>query len=184
MDRNGPMPCWNTLSYLYKINLAPKQFWRTCSLYNVYWICHSTHSYFIFSHSAALYTHVLEKGKKIKAVEKMMTGILWDGWICLPLFCPHDNKQIFFFLTFFSSSSWSIQSSLGLSRKAAWCHCWGAEYNACCSVSGLPTDLLIFCAQDFMCLNTPDVHLWKSIHGKNTFVSSGEYTRLFGNMYS
>lgn len=159
MDRNIFVPCWNTPPYLYKINLAPKQFWRTYSSYNIYWICHSSHCYFIFHHSAVLCTHVLEKGD----VEKMMTEILWDGWICLSLFCPHDGKQIFF-LTLFSSSVWSIRSSLVSSRKAAWCHCWGAENSTGCSVSGL--DLLIFCAQEFMRLNTPDVHLWKSFRGK------------------
>lgn len=97
MDRNGSMPCWNPPSYLHETNLVAKQFWRTCSLYSIYWICQSSNSYFIFPHSAVLYTHVVEKGKKNKAVEKMITGILWDGWICLLSFCPHCDKRDFFF---------------------------------------------------------------------------------------
>lgn len=89
----------------------------------------------------------------------------------------------FFSLTLFISSPRRIQSSLGL-RKTALCLSWGAEYKTTtCLVSGLPIDLLIFCAQNFMCLSTLDVYLWKSIHDKNRFISSGEYVRLFGNIH-
>lgn len=113
-----------------------------CSLHNTYWICHSTR--FIFHHSAILlHTHALEKWEK--TAEKM-TGILWDEWICYRFFAPHDGGYPTLTCTFFPSSPWSIQSFLGLSRKSARCHCWGAEDNACCSVPGLSSDFA-----DFLC---------------------------------
>lgn len=95
MCRIGSVPCWNNLSYVYKMNFAPKQFWRSCWLCNNYWICHSNCSYFIFHHSAPLLcTHVVKEGEKKKAVVKMMTVILWAGWICLAAILPHE-WQIF-----------------------------------------------------------------------------------------
>lgn len=156
------------------------------SLYNIYWICQSSNSYFIFHHSAALYIHVVEKDLKIQSCKGDDDRNL-ARWINLPTIVFPLRWQIdfyilisdLFFFTLFSSFPWSTQSCLELSRKAAGA---SAEQQSTtpAALSGLPADL---CAQDSVCLNTPDMHLWKYMHGKDKFISLGEHTRGFGKLY-
>lgn len=130
MSRIGPVPCWNSLSYVYKTNFAPKPFWRSCWLYNNYWICHWTCSHFIFHRSAPpLCTHIVEEGKKKHYGDDDDSNLVrWVNFLAAVL-PPWWQREIFF-LTLSISSPWSLQSSLGLNRKTAVCHCWALEYKA------------------------------------------------------
>lgn len=73
--------------------------------------------------------HTVEEGKKNHYGDDDDSNLVrWVNFLAAVL-PPWWQREIFF-LTLSISSPWSLQSSLGLNRKTAVCHCWALEYKA------------------------------------------------------